>query len=306
MATDNILRTFGDVSAREDVVLNAVEILTAKETQIMNMLGKTSAINTIHSYLTDTLLTAASLAVEEAVDFTAQALSTPTRLTNLVEKVAYNYKVTGTQQRIEHYSGNELARQREKALINWGNAVEFDLVRSTLVSGASGTAAKLSGIIEAISKSTNTTAHTSGTVFSATILDALMKNNWDNSNGDVATDLFVGSFLRNAIDGFTAKSNVVVNNPGGATAIVKTVTTYETAFGTLRVQKHRYVQQSSDATGRVLAVNPQKLKIAYLAKPFIKKLAESGDYTNEAVIGEMTLEVHNQDACWFASGFDKD
>ena len=133
-----------------------------------------------------------------------------------------------------------------------------------------------------------------------------MKNNWDNSNGDVATDLFVGSFLRNAIDGFTAKSNVVVNNPGGATAIVKTVTTYETAFGTLRVQKHRYVQQSSDATGRVLAVNPQKLKIAYLAKPFIKKLAESGDYTNEAVIGEMTLEVHNQDACWFASGFDKD
>lgn len=30
MATDNILRTYGDVSAREDVVLNAIEILTAK------------------------------------------------------------------------------------------------------------------------------------------------------------------------------------------------------------------------------------------------------------------------------------
>lgn len=306
MATDNILRTFGDVSAREDVVLNAVEILTAKENSIMNSLGKTSAINTIHSYLTDTLLTAGSLAVEEAADFTAQVLSTPARLTNLVEKVAYNYKVTGTQQRIEHYSGNELARQREKALTNWGNAAEFDLIRSTLVSGASGTAAKMSGIIEAISKSTNTTAHNSGTVFSASILDALMKNNWDNSNGDVATDLYVGSFLRNAIDGFTQKSNVVVNNPGGQTTIVKTVMTYETAFGTLTVRKHRYVQQSSDATGRVLAINPSKLKIAYLSKPFIKKLAESGDYSNEAIIGEMTLEVNNQDSCWFASGFDKD
>ncbi|MCR4285822.1 MAG: DUF5309 domain-containing protein, partial [Candidatus Kaiserbacteria bacterium] len=141
--------------------------------------------------------------------------------------------------------------------------------------------------------------------FSASILDGLMKANWDSSNGEVSTDLFVGSFLRSAIDGFTAKSNVVVNNPGGATAIVKTVMTYETAFGTLRVHKHRYVQQSSDATGRILAINPSKLKVAYLAKPFIKKLAESGDYSNEAVIGEMTLEVHNQDSNWFTSGFLK-
>lgn len=46
---DNILRSYGDSAAKEDVVLNAVEILTAREDQIFNMLGKTSAINTIHS-----------------------------------------------------------------------------------------------------------------------------------------------------------------------------------------------------------------------------------------------------------------
>lgn len=303
MAADAILRTYGDVSAREDVVLNAVEILTAKETQIMNMLGKTKAINTIHSYLVDTLLTAASLGVEEGGDFTASALTTPTRLTNIVEKIAYNYKVTGTQARIEHYSGNELARQREKALTNWGNAAEFDLVRASLTSGASGTAPKMNGVIAAISKSTNTTAHNSGTAWSATILDALMLNCWTNSNGDVATDLMLGGILRRNTDNFTQKSNVVVNNPGGQSTIVRTVSTYETAFGTLRIHKHRYVQQSTDATGRVLAINPEKLKVAFLTKPFIKKLAESGDYTNEAVIGDMTLEVHNQDSNFFASGF---
>jgi hypothetical protein len=32
-----------------------IKILTAKETQIFNMLGKTKAIDTVHSYLTDTL-----------------------------------------------------------------------------------------------------------------------------------------------------------------------------------------------------------------------------------------------------------
>lgn len=308
MASDAILRTYGDVSAKEDVVMNAIEILTAKETQIFNMLGKTTAINTIHSYLVDTLATAASLAVEEAADYTATANTTPTRLTNLVEIVAKNFKVSRTQQDISHYHGeDELTRQTQKALMDWGNAAEFDLVRSTLASGVSGTVPKMMGIIAAISKSTNTTAHNSGTVWSASILDALMKNNWDNSNGDVSTDLFMGSFLRAATDGFTQKSNVVVNNPGGQTTIVRTVTTYETAFGTLRINTHRYIQQSSDATGRVLAIRPEKLKVAFLSKPTIDTgLARSGDYDNRAVVGKFTLETRNQDSCWFASGFDKD
>lgn len=280
MTTDNILRTFGDVSAKEDVVLNAIEILTATETQIMNMLPKTKAINTIHSYLTDTLATAGSLAVAEGGDYSAAALTTPARLTNLVENVAKNFKVTRTQQDIAHYQGvDELQRQTTKALKEWGNAAEFDLVRSTLVSGASGTTCKMSGIIEAVSKSSNHTSHSSGTAFSASILDGLMKDSWDNSNGDVATDLFVGSYLRNVIDSFTQKNNVVVNNAGGVSSIVRTVSTYETAFGTLRIFKHRYIQQSGDATGRVLIIRPEKLAVAHLKKPYIDKdLARSGDY----------------------------
>jgi len=310
MATDSILRSYGDSSAKEDVVLNAIEILTATESQIFNMLGKVSAINTVHSYLTDTLDAAASLAVAEGADYAATALTTPNRLTNLVQVVAKNYKVTRTQQQVAHYHGeNELQRQSRKALLDWGNAAEFDLVRSTLVSGASGTVAKMSGIIEAVSKSTNHTSHNSGTVWSASILDGLMKDNWDNSNGDVATDLFMGSFLRNVTDGFTQKSNIVVNNPGGQTQLVRTVTMFENAFGTIRIHKHRYVQQSADATGRVLALRPDKLKVAFLTggKPYIDAgLARSGDYDNRAVVGKFTLEVHNQDSNWYADGFDKD
>lgn len=272
------------------------------------MLGKTGAISTIHSYSTDTLASAGSSAVAEAADYTANALTTPSLLTNIVEKVARPFKVSRTQQLVEHYHGqNELSRQTQKALLEWGNSAEFDLVRSTLTSGASGTTPKLSGIIEAASKSTNHTSHNSGTVWSASILDGLMKDNWDNSSGDVATDLFMGSFLRNVTDSFTQKSNVVVNNPGGQTSIVRTVSTYETAFGTLSIHKHRYIQQSGDATARVLAIRPEKLKVAFLRKPFIDtELARSGDYDVRAVVGDFTLETHNQDSCFYADGFDKD
>lgn len=124
MATDSILRTYGDVSAKEDVVLNAVEIITAKETQILNMLPKTTAINTIHSFLIDTLATAGSLAVGEGEDYTATPLTTPTRITNIVELIAKNYKVTRTQQNIAHYQGqDELARQTEKALMDFNQSI---------------------------------------------------------------------------------------------------------------------------------------------------------------------------------------
>ncbi len=305
MASDAILRTYGDVSAKEDVVLNAIEILTAREEQVFNMLGKTTAINTIHSFLVDTLRTAASQAVEEASDYTASANSTPTRLTNLVEIVAIPFKVSRTQRDISHHQGeDELSRQTNKALSDWGNAAEFDLLRSTLVSGVSGTAPKLNGIIVAISKSTNTTAHTSGTVWSASILDGLMRSNWDNSNGDVATDLFMGSVTRKNTDYFTQKSNVVVNAPLSATAIVRTVSTYQTAFGTLNIHTHRYVQQSTDATARVLAIRPEKLKVAFLRKPYVDTdLARSGDYDSRAIVGKFTLEVRNQDSNWFTDGF---
>lgn len=298
------LLTYGDQNRREDVVLNAIEILTATENQVMNLLGKTKAIDTVHMFLVDTLATAGSLAVEMSTDFTNATLSTPTRLTNLVEEINKTIQVSRPQEAIQHYSGtNETERQLSKGLKEWGNACEFDLVRSTLVSGISGTAVKMNGLIAAISKSTNTTAHTSGTVFSATILDGLMTDNWTNSNGDVATDVFVGGVMKRIMDNFTQKTNVVVNAPG-ITNIVKTVTTYETSMGTITIHKHRYVFQSgTDATNRILGIRPEKLKVAYLDMPFVKELAESGAYSKRSIYGSCTLEVRNQDSNFFASGF---
>lgn len=305
MATDNYVRSYGDVSRKEDVVLNAVEILTAKETQIFNMLGKTSATDTVHSYLTDTLKTAALNAQLEGDDYSYLARTTPSRVTNIVQHIHVPFIVSDVQRQIEHYHGrDELSRQTEKALMEFANDAEFNLLRATLTSGISGTAPKMSGIIEAISTSTNTTAHTSGTLWAASILDGLMKANYENSNGDMASDIFMGSYLRAATDAFTQKSNVVVNGPSVST-IVRTVSTYQTAFGTLAIHTHRYIQQGGDATGRILALAPEKLKVAFLQRPTIDSdIARTGPAAKRAVTASMTLEVRNQKSNFFASGFN--
>lgn len=303
MAILGTLQTYGDVSKREDVVLNSVEILTATENTVQTALGKTRTINMVHSYLTDSLLTAGSLAVEQGTDFSMTGLTTPIRLTNIVEEIAKAFIVSRPEEIVQSYTGvNELDRQITKALKDWGNALEFDLVRATLASGISGTVATMNGIINGTSLANNTTAQTSGTVFSATILDGAMFNSWNTSNGDVATDVYVGGVLKRAADNFVQKSNVVVNAPGIST-IVRTVTTFETSMGTVTFHKHRYVQQASDATGRVLAIRPEKIKVAYLDMPFIKDLAENGAYSKKAVYGSLTTEFRNQNSNFFQTGF---
>lgn len=304
MAVQNAVQTYGDSTIKTDIVLDSVEIISAREDGIFSMLGKTNAIAMVHSYPVDTLQTAASAAVQQATDFTYLARTTPTLLTNIVEEVAIPIRVSRPQIAVQHYHGqNELDRQLAKGLMEFTNAVEFDLVRATLASGVSGTVATMSGIIQATSKSTNHTSHTSGTVFSATILDGLMQNCWSNSNGDVATDLFIGGIMKRVTDNFIQKTNVVVNSPD-IRGIVKTVTTYETAMGTLTIHKHRYVQQAGDATARILAIRPEKLKVAFLDKPTVlTDLATSGAYTPRAVYGSLTLETRNQDSNFFADGF---
>ena len=132
MAADIILRSFGDSSAKEDV-LGMIETLTAKENAFLNGLGKSVAIATVHSTLTDTLRTPASRAVAEAADATLLVNSTPSRVTNVVESIAIPYGVSGIQDAIDHYHGQtESVRQSRKALEDWGNAAELTISRALL------------------------------------------------------------------------------------------------------------------------------------------------------------------------------
>lgn len=304
MATDNYLRTYGDATVKTDIVLNSVEIISATEDGIFSKLGKTKAIAMVHSYPVDTLATPGSLAVAQGADFAFGARTTPTLLTNLVEEVAQPVAVTRPQVAVQHYHGeNELDRQMAKALKELSNGIEFDLVRSTLVSGASGTVAKMSGIIEAISQSTNVTTQASATVWSASILDGLMEKNWEVSNGDVATDIFMGGKMKALTDGFVQKTNNLTNIPD-ARGIVRTVTTYETSMGTVTFHKHRYIYQSGDTSFQVLGIRPEKLKVAFLDTPSVMNdLATSGAYYKKALYGSMTLEVRNQQSNFYANGF---
>jgi hypothetical protein len=305
MATTNVLTQYGDTTKWIDVS-PAIEYITPTEDYFFkNLRDGEPAESDVVEVMEDTLDTVASGAVSQEADFVYPALTVPTRRTNLVEMIVKPFKVGWVQQWIRHYHGqNEQSRQMLKKMKAWIDSVEYDLVRSTAVSGVSGTAPKMSGIIEAISKSTNTTAHNSGTTWAASILAALLKNQVDNVGQDnVATDVFMGSYLRDKTDKFSGARGATVYQQAESTNLIETIDTYQTAFGRVRFRFHRHVQISTDATGRVLGVRPETIEKSWLRKAFVVKPDSDSPADNTVIVGALSNRTRNQGANFFASGF---
>jgi hypothetical protein len=280
-----------------------IELLSAQEDGIWSAIGTSRAISTVHSVQTDTIQAATtSLAVAEGADATLSALTTPARDTNITEILSKSFGVSGTQRAVTHYGFEDAyTYQVSKAMKEWLNAAEFDLVRSTLTSGASGTVPKMNGIIAKIT--TNATAQASGTIFSESIMNGLLDLTWTNSNGEVATDIYVGSWLKRKISGFAGRSGTqaIVDNK----SVVNTIDMYFSDFGSHRVHLHRYVFVSgTDVTQRFLAIRPEKWAKAILRDTKVEELAKVGDSTRGQVIGELTLEAKNERCSTYASGYN--
>ena len=267
----------------------------------MKNLRKSSAQAMVHQWQDDTLRTVASAAASEITTHTPNALTTPTLRTNLIEHVYLAGSVSEAQQKVRHYSGeNEYARQVTKVMMDWSNAAEFDLLRSSLISGVSGTAPRMNGVIKTLS--TNVTAQTSGTVFSESILIGLLKLTWDNSNGESATDLLVGSNMKSRISGFgTGITKNVLQSDKMAGQVVQA---YESDYGTVNVHLHRYIQ-SSDATARIAGIRMDKFYVAYLVDGEAKltEYAKTKTSKDFVVNGYLTLENRNEKCSFFSSGY---
>ena len=297
------LQTYGDSSIVRSVQ-NEIEILTPVENLLVKGLKKSTAKSTIHSWQDDTLATTASAAATEYKAFAGDTLSVPTLRTNLVEHIYVAGAVTEAQSLVKHESGEkEYSRQVAKKMLEWSNAAEFDLLRSSLVSGVSGTAPRMNGVIRTIT--TNSTAHTSGTVFTESILVGLLSLTWDNSNGEGATDILVGSILKRRISGFS--TGITRYQPNQEKVSGQVVQLYESDFGTVKVHLHRFVQLSTDSTARIVGMRMDKFYTAYLDGGEAKLTKQGVRATSDDFVinGYLTLENRNEKCSMFASGFLK-
>lgn len=273
-----------DSGARKESLLNIITNISPEEDSLLKDLGKSSASNTLHEWVTDTLKTPAAQSIVEGSDATYANRTNPTRVTNQTQIVRIDLGVSDSE-RARNYPSfkDRYAYEMDKAMKEWNNDAEFNLLRSTLATGTGSATRTMTGLKASI---TTVATSQSGVSLSETMLNDYVQNAWNQ--GGKPTDIYVGARLKRRISGFTGNSTRQIMSD--EKKAVNVVDTYISDFGVLRIKLHRYMTVSGDTNYDLIGIQPDKFRVAYFREPEHVSLAKTGSATKGMIEGEFTLE----------------
>jgi len=296
---------YGDLSyqvpSRREDLLDFIADVSPDENPLSTLFGTTEARDTIHQWTEDYQgrPTTVASAVEGA-EATFSDLVNPAKRTNVTQIITQTYKISGTLRAANVAGMSDMYQyQADKASKIWKNNLEYALLRASLTSGASGTAAQMAGIQSTVTS--HATARNSGTSLSEAELNAMV---YDVANDVGINDLFdmlvLPLQLRQKVSTFTAGATKFVD--AADKRLTRPVAVYESDFNVIRVFAHKDVNNTA-GTSAVLGLKEDAWKVAYYRRPFRKALPDNGDYTAGMIIGEATLEFRAERANAMRTGF---
>lgn len=290
------LITHMDTTRPEDVN-ELITNLDYTSTPFLSNIGESSASNTLHEWQTDSYDDSADNAAIESSDATVVDLVQPVRKTNIVQLFRKVVAVSDTETAIPHYGmGDPFTYQTEKKMKELQRDTEKAAIVGTRASGSSGVARRMDGAIALIT--TNKTARTSGTSFTESEFNEIVKGIYDSGTDSTVDLVLVPSYLKLVIDRFNTKTTT--NQPASEFKQTLRVETYVSAFGVHNIAFSREVPSSG-----VLAVDSSKWRKAYLVnrKPQLKALGKVGSSTRGLLESECTLEALNEGSSAYRSGY---
>jgi len=299
--------SYSDSAVRESL-LDIITNIDPMEDQLYVGLQKSTADQPLHQWLTDTLASVNNALVanasggnlgSEGADVTFNTLTNPSRSTNWTQIVVSPFQVSGTD-RASNTAGfkDRFAYEMQKAMKAWRRFAEFSLVRSTLVSGSATTgtanARTLAGVKAQIT--TNLTSQ-SGVSLSESMLNSYLQNAW--TAGGVVDAVYVGGALKRRISSFVNTNTRFVE--ADSESVNNVINIYESDFGRVEVDKHRYVTLSGDNNNDIIGIQKDKWAVAHLRgrEPHYEDIAKTGDSTKGMIIGELTLEGRAQNSSFY-------
>ena len=298
------LQSFRDTSIREDL-LDIISDVSPDENPLSTMLKTSTATQNTHEWQEDYIARPTSnTGTVEGSDATFADLTQPARRGNIIQTIRETFKVSDQTIAATHAGMSDpFEYQKKKALVTWKNRQEFALLRSTLGSGASGSASTMIGI-EAVITS-HYTARLSGTSLSETEFNAMVYDVANDVGTEYIPDMVLTTLqLRQKLSTFTAGSTRYVD--ASEKKLVRKVMVYESDFGVHRIFGHKDVYSSAATPGpRVDLLKEDTWKIAYLRKPKYKALPENGSYKAGMIEGDLTLEYLAERANASRSGFNQ-
>jgi hypothetical protein len=233
----------------------------------------------------------------EGADQPAVRFTNRSRCSNYTQIFTASIKVSGTDMAATQLSlADEMDFQKQERLRELIRDLENTVINGGLPSsnpeGSGSVRRSMKGIIQSLSSNvfyTGDSGFPSGTDLDEEKLNYVLRQIWENSNGNVDL-IVVGGFQKRKINAFCADSRSYGAND---TTFTNMVGMYESDFGVCRIVTTRWMPQDA-----VMLLDSSRVNVLPLAgRSFhYKPLASSGDYECGELIGEYTLELKNEAA----------
>ena len=318
----NATETFDSNLIREDLA-EAFSLISPTETPFLQMVGKSTATNTLHEWPVVELEANgyANRAIEGDEAPTVNTPNTGKRMSNITQISTKTAKVTTSSTAVNAAAGNiqrmkgqislrlkELKRDMEGMLLDnvaasagsSGAARSASglgaFLRTNTVFEAGGSDPTLSGTTEGY-PNVASVAGTTPVVFSEDDLNALIEAVW-NSGGTPSVILCNGTNKRRISSAFVGNSEA--QRQVSEKTIVNAAEFYDSDFGYQAIVPSRLLRASDTAGSgtafNVFVLDPEMIKVAYLDDVTQTELARVGLAETRQIHTEYTLEVSNEAA----------
>lgn len=286
MAQASAIQTYQSTTLHEDLT-DILTNVTPTETPFLSDFGRTTASNTLHEWETDTLAAPADNAQIQGAEFSFTKRSTASRLNNRTQIFTTPVEVSDTI-RETNPAGykDEFAYQMDKAMKEHARDIEIALVTGTGNSGASGTPARLKGVLPFIT--TNVVTGATGSAGEAKLNDAF-QDIWTQSGVMDNVTAYLGGTTKRQVSAFTAGTTKFTQSADKR--LDNVVEIYESDFGPVRLKLHRFMSANTAAI-----LKPDMWKTAWLRGTRKVDVAKTGDATRGVILSEATLEARAENA----------
>lgn len=284
MANEFGLITYGDTSRQEDLT-DLIANITPTDTPFFSQVAQGETVrNTLHEWQEDVLAARATNARIEGLGRTFQSLVTPNRIVNVTQIFQKDGAVSGTQKAVVHAGYSDImAYHKSKKTKEFKNDIEFACINASLNTGASGTARQMNGVLALIN---TVTSSLQSNVLSETMYNDFLQLVY-NEGGDI-DKVFVGSWLKRKISGFTASATKNINAEDKR--LTNTVSMYDGDFGTQQILKSRELNSTGASTAAMFGITSSQWRFGWLRRPMMQDVPLDGGDQDEFVLrGEGTL-----------------